>query len=101
MALIKYQDIMPWTLPQRKIPLLNIFRRNGRVCRLDSETGNIIIVQHENNHKSAYKHNSALLKTLGFREKREAIAIIAIAEKIQPAHTFISNCGSTVTLLTQ
>ena len=42
-----------------------------------SETGNIIIVQHENNLLSAYKHNSALLKELGdFVRSGEAIAII-------------------------
>jgi murein DD-endopeptidase MepM/ murein hydrolase activator NlpD len=42
-----------------------------------SETGNIIIVQHENNLLSAYKHNSALLKEVGeFVRSGEAIAII-------------------------
>ncbi|MAZ96613.1 MAG: peptidase M23 [Flavobacteriales bacterium] len=42
-----------------------------------SETGNIIIVQHENNLISAYKHNSALLKEVGeFVRSGEAIAII-------------------------
>lgn len=42
-----------------------------------SETGNIIIVQHENNLISAYKHNSALLKEAGeFVRSGEAIAII-------------------------
>lgn len=42
-----------------------------------SETGNIIIVQHENNLMSAYKHNSALLKDVGtFVKSGEAIAII-------------------------
>lgn len=42
-----------------------------------SETGNIIIVQHENNLLSAYKHNSALLKDVGeFVRSGEAIAII-------------------------
>ena len=42
-----------------------------------SETGNIIIVQHENNLLSAYKHNSALLKDVGeFVKSGEAIAII-------------------------
>lgn len=42
-----------------------------------SETGHIIIVQHENNLLSAYKHNSALLKEVGdFVRSGEAIAII-------------------------
>ena len=42
-----------------------------------SETGHIIIVQHENNLISAYKHNSALLKEVGdFIRSGEAIAII-------------------------
>ena len=42
-----------------------------------SETGNIIIVQHENNLISDYKHNSALLKEVGeFVRSGEAIAII-------------------------
>jgi len=42
-----------------------------------SETGNIIIVQHENNLLSAYKHNSALLKEVGeFVRSGEAVAII-------------------------
>ena len=42
-----------------------------------SETGNIIIIQHENNLLSAYKHNSALLKEVGeFVRSGEAIAII-------------------------
>ena len=42
-----------------------------------SETGNIIIIQHENNLISAYKHNSALLKEVGeFVRSGEAIAII-------------------------
>ena len=42
-----------------------------------SETGNIIIVQHENNLLSAYKHNSAILKEVGeFVRSGEAIAII-------------------------
>ncbi|MEY2963479.1 MAG: hypothetical protein RL754_740 [Bacteroidota bacterium] len=42
-----------------------------------SETGHIIIVQHENNLISAYKHNSALLKKPGdFVKSGEAIAII-------------------------
>ena len=45
-----------------------------------SETGNIIIVQHENNLLSAYKHNSALLKEVGeFVRSGEAIAIIGIS----------------------
>lgn len=42
-----------------------------------SETGHIIIIQHENNLLSAYKHNSALLKEVGeFVRSGEAIAII-------------------------
>ena len=42
-----------------------------------SETGHIIILQHENNLLSAYKHNSALLKEVGeFVRSGEAIAII-------------------------
>lgn len=42
-----------------------------------SETGHIILVQHENNLLSAYKHNSALLKEVGdFVRSGEAIAII-------------------------
>ena len=42
-----------------------------------SETGHVIIVQHERNLLSAYKHNSALLKTVGDYVRRgEAIAII-------------------------
>ena len=42
-----------------------------------SETGHVIIVQHEPNLLSAYKHNSALLKTVGDYVRRgEAIAII-------------------------
>lgn len=42
-----------------------------------AETGHIIIVQHENNLLSAYKHNSALLKAVGdFVRSGEAIAII-------------------------
>ncbi|MDG1185709.1 MAG: M23 family metallopeptidase, partial [Schleiferiaceae bacterium] len=42
-----------------------------------SENGHIIIVQHENNLVSAYKHNSALLKEVGdFIRSGEAIAII-------------------------
>lgn len=47
-----------------------------------SETGNIIIVQHENNLLSAYKHNSALLKEVGeFVRSGEAIAIIGNSGK--------------------
>ena len=42
-----------------------------------SETGHVIIVQHERNLLSAYKHNSALLKTVGdYVRSGEAIAII-------------------------
>lgn len=42
-----------------------------------SENGHIIIVQHENNLVSAYKHNSALLKEVGdYVRSGEAIAII-------------------------
>lgn len=42
-----------------------------------SETGHILIIQHENNLLSAYKHNSALLKEVGdFVRSGEAIAII-------------------------
>ncbi len=42
-----------------------------------SETGHVIIVQHERNLLSAYKHNSALLKSVGdFVRSGEAIAII-------------------------
>jgi len=42
-----------------------------------SETGHVIIVQHERNLISAYKHNSALLKSVGdFVRSGEAIAII-------------------------
>ena len=42
-----------------------------------SETGHVIIVQHERNLLSAYKHNSALLKEVGeFVRSGEAIAII-------------------------
>jgi murein DD-endopeptidase MepM/ murein hydrolase activator NlpD len=42
-----------------------------------SETGHVIIVQHESNLLSAYKHNSALLKSVGdFVRSGEAIAII-------------------------
>ena len=42
-----------------------------------SETGHVIIVQHERNLISAYKHNSALLKSVGdFVRSEEAIAII-------------------------
>ena len=42
-----------------------------------SENGHIIIVQHENNLVSAYKHNSALLKDVGdYVRSGEAIAII-------------------------
>ena len=42
-----------------------------------SETGYVIIVQHERNLLSAYKHNSALLKSVGdFVRSGEAIAII-------------------------
>ena len=42
-----------------------------------SETGHVIIVQHERNLISAYKHNSALLKSIGdFVRSGEAIAII-------------------------
>ena len=42
-----------------------------------SENGNVIIVQHERNLLSAYKHNSALLKSVGdFVRSGEAIAII-------------------------
>lgn len=42
-----------------------------------SETGHIIIIQHENNLLSAYKHNSALLKEVGeFVRSGEAVAII-------------------------
>ncbi len=42
-----------------------------------SENGHIIIVQHDNNLVSAYKHNSALLKDVGdYVRSGEAIAII-------------------------
>ena len=42
-----------------------------------SETGHVIIVQHERNLLSAYKHNSALLKSVGdYVRSGEAIAII-------------------------
>lgn len=42
-----------------------------------SETGHVIIIQHDNNILSAYKHNSALLKSIGDPVKTgEAIAII-------------------------
>jgi len=42
-----------------------------------SENGHVIIVQHERNLLSAYKHNSALLKSVGdFVRSGEAIAII-------------------------
>ena len=42
-----------------------------------SETGHVIIVQHERNLLSAYKHNSALLKSIGdYVRSGEAIAII-------------------------
>ena len=42
-----------------------------------SENGHIIIIQHENNLVSAYKHNSALLKEVGdYVRSGEAIAII-------------------------
>ena len=47
-----------------------------------SETGNIIIVQHENNLLSDYKHNSSLLKEVGeFVRSGEAIAIIGNSGK--------------------
>lgn len=42
-----------------------------------SETGHIVIIQHENNLISVYKHNSALLKEMGdFVRSGEAIAIV-------------------------
>ena len=42
-----------------------------------SENGHIIIIQHENNLVSAYKHNSALLREVGdYVRSGEAIAII-------------------------
>jgi murein DD-endopeptidase MepM/ murein hydrolase activator NlpD len=42
-----------------------------------SENGHIILIQHENNLVSAYKHNSALLKEVGeYVRSGEAIAII-------------------------
>ncbi|MFT7589516.1 MAG: murein DD-endopeptidase MepM/ murein hydrolase activator NlpD [Limisphaerales bacterium] len=43
----------------------------------DSETGNVIVLQHENNLVSLYKHNSSVLKKVGnFVKAGDAIAII-------------------------
>ena len=47
-----------------------------------SETGHVIVIQHENNLLSVYKHNSVLLKDQGERvEAGEAIAIIGNSGK--------------------